>query len=262
MPVSRDERRRSFDSVAESYADAREGYADAVFDEIVRIVPPPARVLEIGPGPGSATTGLAERGYAVLGVELGEQLARVARRRLAAFPAVEIVHADFHLWDPEPGSFDLVFAASAFQWIDPAVSYTKARAALRPGGAIALVWNHAVRGRGTVARFWDANEEVYRRAAPSIAIPRSDPRSRPQDPRAALRATGLFGAVTRRSWRWRRTFDSNAFVALVATYSNHITLPADERKALDAGLRELIDTRFGGRVVREFLTILYWARAR
>ena len=262
MPVSRDERRRSFDSVAESYADAREGYPGAVFDEIARLVPPPARVLEIGPGPGSATTALAERGYRVVGVELGEQLARVARRRLAAYPSVEIVRADFHDWDPEPGSFDLVFAASAFQWIDPAVSYAKARSALRPGGSIALVWNHAVRGRHAVARFWDANEEAYRRAAPSIAVPRSDPRSRPQDPRAALRASGLFGPVTRRSWRWQRTFDTTAFLALIATYSNHITLPADERAALDAALRELIDERFGGWVVREFLTILYSAPAR
>ena len=262
MPATRDERRRSFDTVAEFYAEAREGYADAVFDEIARLVPPPARVLEIGPGPGSATTTLAEHGYTVLGVELGEQLARVARRRLAAHPSVEIVHADFHDWDPEPGSFNLVFAASAFQWIDAAVSYPKARAALRPGGTIALVWNHPVRGRNAVARFWDANEEVYRRAAQSIAIPRSDPRSRPQDPRAALRASGLFGPATRRSWRWRRTFDTAAFLALIATYSNHITLPADERVALDGGLRELIDARFGGRVVREFLTILYSAQAR
>jgi SAM-dependent methyltransferase len=262
MPASRDARRRSFDSVAELYATARPGYPAAVFDEVERQAPPPARVLEIGPGPGQATRVLAARGYAVVGIELGEAMARVARERLATFPAIEIVRADFHEWEPEPASFNVVFAASAFQWVDPAVSYPKARRALRSGGLLALVWSHPVRGRHAVARFWDANEEVYRRAAPSIAEPRGAPRRTSFDPRPGARASRLFGPMTRRSWRWRQPFTTDAQLALMATYSNHITLDPTERSALEQGMRELIDGEFGGQIVREFLTTLYTARAR
>ena len=261
-PNRRDELRRSFDQVADAYADARPGYPDAVFDEIAQLVPTPARVLEIGPGPGVATIELARRGYEVLAIELGAQMARVAKQRLAPYPRVAIVNADFHAWEPQPASFDLVCAASAFQWIDPAVAYPKAHAALRRGGHLALVWNHPVRGRGAAARFWDANEELYRREAPSIAVPSTARRPSAQDPRTELRASRLFGPATRRSWRWRRSFDADAFLALIGTFSDHITLAAGERAALEAGMRELIDERFGGSVVREFLTILYTAQAR
>jgi hypothetical protein len=46
---------------------------------------------------------LAKRGLAITAVELGAELAAVARRRLAAFPAVDVVTAPFEAWEP-PGT--------------------------------------------------------------------------------------------------------------------------------------------------------------
>ena len=46
---------------------------------------------------------------------------------------------------PEP--FDVVLAATAFHWIDPAVRVVKAAEALRPGGALATVATHVAGGR-------------------------------------------------------------------------------------------------------------------
>jgi SAM-dependent methyltransferase len=88
-------RRRSLDAVAAEYAKHRLGYPAAVFDAIAARVPPPASVLEIGPGPGLAILPMAERGYAVLGVELGANLACVARERLERYPSMRILNADF-----------------------------------------------------------------------------------------------------------------------------------------------------------------------
>ena len=45
----------------------------------------PSRVLEIAPGTGIATVELARRGFRVTAVEMGEQLAAVARRNVQAF---------------------------------------------------------------------------------------------------------------------------------------------------------------------------------
>jgi SAM-dependent methyltransferase len=257
-------RRRSFDEVAERYADARPGYPPEVYDEIGLRVAPPARVLEIGPGPGVATVALAERGYAVLAVELGPQLADVARRRLAAFPGARVVTADFHAFDPEPGTFDLVLSASAFHWIVREVGYRKAWNALRDGGWLALMWNASVRGRGRAARFWDASDGLYARHAPSLARPpeaRVRSRARGElDRRREIRSSGLFSPVFRRSWRWQRTFDAPAYLALLDTYSDHRVLEPRQRRALYHALTGLIGGEFGGSVVREYLTILYLAR--
>jgi len=259
--ASRDERRRSFDAAAETYATARPAYPEAVFDEIAARVPPPASVLEVGPGPGLATVNLAERGYQVVAVELGENLARVARRRLADYPSVQVVHADFHDWEPEPGSFDMFFSASAFHWIEPEVGYPKAHRALRPGGLLALVWNHATPGRrGGPRRFWEETDALYRRYAPSIASAEPQPRRRGPYPRREIAASGLFGTVERLTWRRSLSYDADGYLALLGTYSDHLTLPADQRSELFAALRRLIDERFEGRVRREHETVLYLAR--
>jgi SAM-dependent methyltransferase len=78
----REARRRSFDEAAEHYDAVRPGYPDALFDELASRVPPPADVLEVGPGTGQATGALLERGYRVLAVELGARLAAHARRSM------------------------------------------------------------------------------------------------------------------------------------------------------------------------------------
>jgi len=51
-------------------------------------------VVEIGPGLGILTDGLAKRGARVIAVELDSKLVALLRKRLAPFPNVKIIHAD------------------------------------------------------------------------------------------------------------------------------------------------------------------------
>ena len=51
-------------------------------------------VIEVGPGLGILTEGLAKRGAKVIAVELDSKLVDMLRKRLAPFPKVKIVHAD------------------------------------------------------------------------------------------------------------------------------------------------------------------------
>ena len=51
-------------------------------------------VVEIGPGLGILTEGLARQGAKVIAVELDSRLVALLKKRLAAFPDVKIVHAD------------------------------------------------------------------------------------------------------------------------------------------------------------------------
>jgi SAM-dependent methyltransferase len=262
MTITREQRSRSFDTVAELYATARPGYPSEAFNEIAQLVPPPARVLEVGCGPGTATIELARRGYRILAVELGGNLARVARERLAAYPRAQVIQADFHDWQPDAEAFDVFFAASSFQFVDPSVGYTKAAQVLSPNGLLALIWNHNVRGEGAAARFWDANQAIYRRLVPSIAAPVPASRRAGFDPRPDIRASRLFGIVRMRTWRWLKAFDTEAYRALLETYSDHITLPAGDRETLLDEIAALIDDRFGGTVKRAYRTTLYTARKR
>jgi 16S rRNA (adenine1518-N6/adenine1519-N6)-dimethyltransferase len=51
-------------------------------------------VIEIGPGVGMLTEGLAKQGAKVIAVELDAKLVGLLKKRLAPFPDVKIVHAD------------------------------------------------------------------------------------------------------------------------------------------------------------------------
>ncbi|MBV9281092.1 MAG: class I SAM-dependent methyltransferase, partial [Chloroflexi bacterium] len=127
--------RRTFDQAAELYDRARPGYPRELFDDLTELagIGPGCRVLEIGCGTGQATVPLAERGCQIVAVELGADMAAVARRNLARFASVTVVVSAFEDWPLPAGPFDAVVSATAFHWIDPAVRVTKAADALRPG---------------------------------------------------------------------------------------------------------------------------------
>jgi 16S rRNA A1518/A1519 N6-dimethyltransferase RsmA/KsgA/DIM1 with predicted DNA glycosylase/AP lyase activity len=99
-------RRASFDKDAELYERARPGYPRELFDDLADLagLRPGARVLEIGSGTGQATLPLAERKLEITAIELGPNLAAVARRKLARFPNVAVIVGAFEDWSlpPEP----------------------------------------------------------------------------------------------------------------------------------------------------------------
>jgi protein-L-isoaspartate O-methyltransferase len=106
--------RRTFDSAAGRYEAARPAYPEELFDDLVVLAQlrPGDRLLEIGCATGKATRPMLERGFAVVCIEVGEQLAQHARRNLAGLP-VEIHISPFETWEGEPEAVDLVYAATA-----------------------------------------------------------------------------------------------------------------------------------------------------
>src|SRR5579875_346947 len=100
--INSHELRTVFDLDAESYDRTRPVCPAELFDDLMRAADLRSgdQVLEIGAGTGQATLPLAERGLSVTAVELGAQLAAVARRRLAGFPAATVVTAAFEDWLP------------------------------------------------------------------------------------------------------------------------------------------------------------------
>ena len=259
--------RATFDEQAQLYDQARPGYPPQVFEDILGFsqIAPGGRILEIGCGTGKATLPFAQRGYHILCIELGANLAAVARRNLAPYPGVRVYTGAFEEWAVEPEAFDLAISATAFHWIDPAVRYHKAAQALRTDGTLALFWNqHVYSDAG--AEFFAAAQQVYRREAPMLAkedvepIPRAE--QVPEPVKSEIEATNLFGPVTVRRYPWEESYDSASYIGLLNTYSGHLALDPDTRQRLFEGLAELIDSRFGGRITKGYLTILYLARRK
>src|SRR3989337_4360405 len=95
--TDRERLRGAFDGAPALYDRARLSYPEQPFDDLIQLagLQPGASLLEIGCGTGRATLPLARRGFRVTCVELGENLAAVARRNLADFTHVTVVTSPF-----------------------------------------------------------------------------------------------------------------------------------------------------------------------
>jgi ubiquinone/menaquinone biosynthesis C-methylase UbiE len=130
-----------FDDVAEAYDDVRPSYpAELVTAAMERGgLDAGSRVLEVGCGTGKLTELLAGRGLVIDAVDPGPKMAEIARRRVGESNQVRFHLGKFEEVTLPLESFDAVFSASAFHWVDPDVSWHKAAAHLRPQGVLALL---------------------------------------------------------------------------------------------------------------------------
>jgi SAM-dependent methyltransferase len=138
-PYTRD-LRGGFDAAAEDYERTRPVCPPQLFDDLIDVggLRPGDRVAEIGCGTGQATVPMAERGLAVTAVDLGANLAAIARRKVAGFPRVSVVVSAFEDWQPDRAEFDAVVSVNALHWVDAPVRYARPHALLRPDGILAV----------------------------------------------------------------------------------------------------------------------------
>jgi SAM-dependent methyltransferase len=216
----------------------------------------------VGPGTGIATLELARRGYAIDAIELGENLAAVARRELAPFPNARVRVGAFEQAELEAGAYDLVTSATAWHWIDPEVRYVRSARALRAGGAVAPFWYTHVYTDAD-GGFFEEVQRVYERETPELTesgetMLRLD--QLPETENAEIEQTGLFGPVAVRRYRWDEPYTTERYIALLNTYSGHLALPEERRRRLLDGIATLLDSRYGGRTVKGYGAMLYVAR--
>jgi SAM-dependent methyltransferase len=254
----RERLRSTFNQAAELYDRARPRYPTALFGDLADLadIGPGARVLEIGPGTGQATVALAERGCRVVAVELGGDLAAVARRNLARFPQVEVVTAAFEDWPLPEEPFDTVLAATAFHWIDPAVRVAKAADALRPGGTLATIATHHIAG-GDESFFADV-QACYARWDPDTPPEGAPLKAATDIPSSSeeLDRSHRFGPATFRRYEWERSYTTTSYIQVLLTYSGHRALDPDLQTRLLDCIAHLIDTTYGGRITKRYLTEL------
>lgn len=249
--AERERLRQTFDAAAERYDRVRPGYPDELLDRLVELarLSPGDRVLELGCGPGQLTRSLVERGFAVTAVELSPELSALARRNVAA---AEVITSDFESWPLPDEPFAAVVAATSFHWIDPAVQFAKTAAALRPGGALAIISTGHVEGGSS--EFFAEVQRCYRQWMPDPSRPvfRLTPAESVADDYDLTPGGHFTPAGTGRCVR-EIPYRTEDYIDLLLTYSDHLALPAETQDGLLGCIRSLIDTEYGGRVTKAYL---------
>ncbi|WP_271712110.1 class I SAM-dependent methyltransferase [Anaeromicropila herbilytica] len=134
----------TFDTVAEEYDKWRPEYVPELYSDIFWYtnIFPESHALEIGIGTGQATKPILETGCSVIAVEPGKNLAELTRENFKLHHNLTVVNSSFQSFVCENESFDLIYSASAFHWIDEEEGYRKVYHLLKPGGTFARFASH------------------------------------------------------------------------------------------------------------------------
>jgi SAM-dependent methyltransferase len=131
------ERARSFGSVAAEYAVRRSSYPP----ELVPFLTGGGggrRVLDLGAGTGLLTELLVAAGHDVVAVDPSAAMLEQLAQRL---PDVPLVVAGAEALPLPDDDVDVVTAAQAAHWFDPAPAAAEMMRVLRPGGTVGLLWS-------------------------------------------------------------------------------------------------------------------------
>lgn len=240
-----------------AYDRARPRYPDALITAIADAARdgasgPAPRVLDVGVGTGIVARQLRAAGCAVLGVDVDERMAEVARG-----DGLEVEVARFEEWEPAGRTFDAVTAGQTWHWVDPDAGAARAADVLRPGGVLTVFWNAGDPPPELATAF----AQVYRDVLPGSPLAATSTASaetayRQMIAAAAdgIRGTGRFAEPRERRDAWERTYTRDEWLSLVPTTGVATRLPAAQLDALLAGLGAAIDAA-GGSFVQQGFTL-------
>lgn len=149
------DRRRAegFGALADQYERTRPSYPAELIAWLSR--DGPGAAVDVGCGTGRVAVLLAAAGWKVIGIEPDERMAAIARSR-----GVVVIVSTFEQWRAPRRDLDLVTAGTAWHWVDPAIGYDRAAAALRPGGTLSIFRN-SYRYDAAMAAIIDRNLRLH-----------------------------------------------------------------------------------------------------
>ena len=258
-----------FDEIVTNYDKVRWGYPDELYMDIIRYSRPDKgkKALEIGAGTGKATVPFLNMGYDVTAVELGVNMTEFLLDRLKGYTNFKVVTSSFEDASLED-NYDIIYAATAFHWVDAEIGCPKVYRLLKEGGTFALFRNNSIPADGE--ELYEEIQTLYEKYYNSYYTWNKRPvrKSRedfckPSEIYNSFRFEDLeyygFREVTMKLYDASQTYSADEYIALLDTYSDHIGLPDANRTALYAGIREAI-LRHGGYHKVDYVFQLYMGR--
>lgn len=247
------ERRMHFDEIVDVYNYVRPDYPDSVFNDIKQYSGQRRMMnaLEIGAGTGKATAPFLNAGYNVTAIEIGENMAQFLRQRFQEYQNFNIVVSSFEDAPLQDNQYDLIYAASAFHWVDAKVGCPKMFQLLTNGGVCALLrYNfniYPVAGEELSNEFQALYEEYYYSYYKSNYRAVKLTHELLKTPRKILSGYGFedlreygFTDIVMNFYDVTLIYDADKYIMHLDTLSDHRALPESNRNALYAGIKETI----------------------
>ncbi len=253
-------KRTHFDEIVVNYDRIRPKYPEELFADIFDYAGAVKgkKALEIGAGTGKATLPVLAAGYSVTAVEIGENMAEFLRKKFAGNNAFNVIVAPFEDAFLEESSYDLIYAASAFHWVDAEVGCPKAFRLLKNGGVVALFRFNWI--KADEKKLHDKLEAVYKKHYFNYYISKplfpKDLREEYSQPTGILRGYGFkdlkeygFTDVEMKLYDVEIVYSADEYIEMLDTMSDHRNLPDDNRLSLYEGIKNAILTHGGSHKV-------------
>jgi len=261
------ENRMHFDEIVSIYDRIRPKYPDKLISDIFNYVNlnDNKKALEIGAGTGKATTSFLDAGYAVTAVEIGANMAEFLQEQFKCYKNFEVINNSFEKTSLKNNTYDLIYAATAFHWVDAEIGCPKVFSLLKTCGTFALFRYNTVPADGDA--LYEEIQNVYKEYfhKPYVRpIKKSkDEYKNPSEIQRGFRFDNLekfgFSDVTMKLYNATRTFSADDYISLLDTFSDHRTLCDSDRAALYNGVRETI-LKHGGQISVDYVFQLYMGR--
>jgi SAM-dependent methyltransferase len=196
---------------------------------------------------------LLANGNRVIAVEPNRAMAQAAEERLGGDPRFRSADGRAEATGLPAGEVDLVVAAQAFHWFDPARSRDEFRRILKPPGGVALVWN--IRRVDTTPFLRD-----YEAFLRQWGTDYNEVSSRYRD-EGALRAFFGPGGYRMRRFDYRQAFDLAGLRGRLLSSSYTPAAGDPRREPMLAALAGLFEAhQRDGQVAFEYDTWVYYGR--
>ncbi len=210
------------------YERGRPGYPPEAVRFVLETVPngPEDLILDVGAGTGKLTRALTPTAATVVAIEPVQGMVRLLPE-LA--PDAHVVIGVAESLPVAPGSVSVVTVGQAFHWFDSDRAWAEFARVLRPGGAVALVWNARLREVEWVDRVWSLMDRIEKTA----------PWRNPDRP-DRFAPHPAFADVEQASFRHTVGMDEDTVIARVMSVSHVAVLPAPHRRTLEREISAIL----------------------
>lgn len=267
--------RTHFDEIVENYDKVRWNYPDELFEDIFKyskhrngVQGKGKKAVEIGAGTGKATAPFLNAGYAVTAVEMGGNMSKFLLEKFKDNANINVINSTFEDAPLKDDSYDLIYAAAAFHWVDPNIGCPKVYRLLKKGGIFALFRYNVIADFGNAC--YEDVQKVYEKHYYNFYTTSERPMKKnhsdfntPKEIYHSFRLNDMkdygFSDISMTFYDYSYTKTADERIALMETMSDHRGLPEVNRAALYAEQKEVI-LKHGNQYTENVTYQLYMGR--